>query len=99
MTTLLPSRAQRATVVGMGQQRVSNIPDDQPSEGESVWALSADAFREWRAGNRGAVQQLVALMNPVLWHVVRAYRLDEHAAKDVVQETWVSVCAVGRNDK
>ncbi|NNC11322.1 sigma-70 family RNA polymerase sigma factor [Planctomonas sp. JC2975] len=53
-----------------------------------VHAVAADAFRSWLDGDRTAIVRLVQAMNPVLWHVVRAYRLDEATAKDVVQETW-----------
>ena len=30
-------------------------------------------------------------MTPVLWHVVRAYRLPQDAAEDVVQTTWLAL--------
>jgi RNA polymerase sigma factor (sigma-70 family) len=55
-----------------------------------VWAESADAFDRWIAGDPSALDDLVRVMTPVLWHVVRAYRLDADAAEDVVQSTWLA---------
>ena len=37
------------------------------------------------------MDELVALMTPVLWHVVRAYGLDAALAQDVVQTTWLTL--------
>jgi RNA polymerase sigma factor (sigma-70 family) len=55
-----------------------------------VWAQSADAFDRWIAGDPSALDDLVRVMTPVLWHVVRAYRLDTEAAEDVLQTTWLA---------
>lgn len=60
--------------------------DEDPS---SVWVASADAFSRWRDGDAAALDDLVRLLTPVLWHVVRAYGLDRHRAEDVVQSTWL----------
>ena len=38
-----------------------------------------------------ALDELVRVMTPVLWHVVRAYRLTSELAEDVVQTTWLSL--------
>ena len=35
--------------------------------------------------------ELVALLTPILWHTVRAQRLDREAAEDVVQSTWLAL--------
>jgi RNA polymerase sigma factor (sigma-70 family) len=56
----------------------------------NVWAQSADAFDRWIAGDPSALDDLVRVMSPVLWHVVRAYRLDAEAAEDVIQTTWLA---------
>lgn len=56
-----------------------------------VWAESADAFDRWIAGDPSALDDLVRVMTPVLWHVVRAYRLDAEAAEDVIQTTWLAL--------
>ena len=59
---------------------------DQPR-----WERAAAFFRRWRDGDRRAMDELVALMTPVLWHVVRAYGLDAALAQDVVQTTWLTL--------
>lgn len=59
--------------------------------GPSVWDLAADAFRRWRAGAPGAMEDLVAVMTPVLWNVVRAYGLGTAPAQDAVQGTWMAL--------
>ncbi|WP_307861787.1 sigma-70 family RNA polymerase sigma factor [Nocardioides sp. SYSU D00065] len=35
------------------------------------------------------MDELVAAMTPVLWHVVRAYGHDRQSAEDVIQATWL----------
>ena len=37
------------------------------------------------------MDDLVRLMTPALWHVVRAYGLDHALAEDVVQTTWLTL--------
>lgn len=37
------------------------------------------------------MDELVHLMTPVLWHVVRAYGIDNALAQDVVQTTWLTL--------
>ncbi len=55
------------------------------------WERAADLFVRWRAGDSRAMDDLVRLMTPVLWHVVRAYGLDQALAEDVVQTTWLTL--------
>lgn len=81
--TVLPQPDLQATVVSMG------VGESREASARPAHAVAADAFRSWLDGDRVAMTRLVHAMNPVLWHVVRAYRLDEATAKDVVQETWV----------
>jgi DNA-directed RNA polymerase specialized sigma24 family protein len=50
---------------------------------------AAEAFRRWRAGDESALDNLVRLISPVLWHVVRGCGLQREAAEDVVQDTWL----------
>jgi len=67
------------------------IEHDEPGHAPGdVWAQSADAFDRWIAGDPSALDDLVRVMSPVLWHVVRAYRLDAEAAEDVIQSTWLA---------
>ena len=55
------------------------------------WEHAADLFVRWRDGDSRAMDELVRLMTPVLWHVVRAYGLDQALAQDVVQTTWLTL--------
>ncbi|MGH3507576.1 MAG: RNA polymerase sigma factor [Nocardioidaceae bacterium] len=61
------------------------------SDSGSVWSQAADQFRSWRAGEPGALDDLVRTLSPVLWHVVRAYGLEREQAEDVVQTTWLTL--------
>lgn len=55
------------------------------------WERAAAYFARWRAGDARAMDELVRLMTPTLWHVVRAYGLDRALAEDVVQTTWMTL--------
>ena len=56
-----------------------------------LYDAATDAFRRWRAGEEAALDELVRMMSPVLWHVVRATGLDRETAEDVVQNTWLTL--------
>ena len=62
-----------------------------PTGSDSVWEASATHFQRWRDGDHGAMDDLVLLLSPVLWQVVRACGLDREAAEDVVQTTWLAL--------
>ena len=53
------------------------------------WQRSAGLFERWQDGDALAMDELVRLMTPVLWHVVRGCGLDSALAEDVVQHTWL----------
>ena len=55
------------------------------------WERAAALFVRWREGDSRAMDELVRLMTPPLWHVVRAYGLDHALAQDVVQTTWLTL--------
>jgi RNA polymerase sigma factor (sigma-70 family) len=55
------------------------------------WARAAELFVAWRAGETGALDDLVRLLTPVLWQVARAHGLDREGAEDVVQSTWMTL--------
>lgn len=57
----------------------------------SRWDLAAALFVRWRGGETRAMDELVRLMTPPLWHIVRAYGLDAALAQDVVQTTWLTL--------
>lgn len=42
-----------------------------------------------RVGDRAALDDIVAQLNPLLWHVVRAQGLGPEESADVVQTTWL----------
>src|SRR4029079_7734894 len=57
----------------------------------ALYDAATDAFRRWRRGDDPALDDLVRIMSPVLWHVVRATGLDREATEDVVQNTWLTL--------
>ncbi len=65
----------------------SNPPQPRAA---GVWANAADHFRRWRDGDPTGLDDIVRLLTPVLWHVVRAHGLDTERAQDVVQTTWLT---------
>lgn len=79
-----PSCPDMGTMVTMSENRRAEGQLD-----ESPWDKASGAFTAWRAGDATAVDDLVATMTPVLWHVVRAYGHDREAAGDVIQATWL----------
>jgi RNA polymerase sigma factor (sigma-70 family) len=70
--------------------------DPASGGGPARWQRAADLFDVWREGDGRAMDELVRLMTPVLWHVVRAYGLERTLAEDVVQTTWLQL--VRRHD-
>jgi RNA polymerase sigma factor (sigma-70 family) len=58
---------------------------------ETLATRAANLFRAYRAGDEAAMGELVALLTPILWHTVRAQRLDRESAEDVVQSTWLAL--------
>lgn len=62
-----------------------------PTSPSVLYDAATDAFRRWRAGEEPALDDLVRIMSPVLWHVVRAAGLDREATEDVVQNTWLTL--------
>jgi len=61
----------------------------------SVWVRAAACFERWQGGDSAALDELVRLMTPVLWHTVRAYGLTQVAAEDAVQNTWLALVRNG----
>lgn len=75
--------------------RSGQLDADGPETGDlhdpPRWERAAALFVRWREGETRAMDELVRLMTPVLWHVVRAYGLDSALAEDVVQTTWMTL--------
>jgi RNA polymerase sigma factor (sigma-70 family) len=65
--------------------------DPASDDGRARWERAADLFDAWREGDGRAMDELVRLMTPVLWHVVRAYGLERTLTEDVVQTTWLQL--------
>lgn len=55
------------------------------------WERAGSLFSRWRQGDSRAMDELVRLMTPSLWQIVRAYGLDAALAQDVVQTTWLTL--------
>jgi RNA polymerase sigma factor (sigma-70 family) len=73
---------------------IDGVPDadlDPTDDGTARWQRAAVFFGAWRDGDSRAMDDLVRLMTPVLWHVVRAYGLERTLAEDVVQTTWLQL--------
>jgi len=68
-----------------------------PTESRSVWETSANHFQRWRDGDPGALDDLVRLLSPMLWQVVRASGLDRATAEDVVQTAWLALVRSGES--
>ena len=51
--------------------------------------LVAECLLKARAGDRQALDTIVAELNPLLWHVVRAQGLAADDSADVIQTTWL----------
>jgi RNA polymerase sigma factor (sigma-70 family) len=68
-------------------------PTTSKDSSGQVWSEAASCFRAWSNGDTGSagLDGLVRVMTPVLWHVVRSYRLPQEAAEDVVQSTWLAL--------
>jgi RNA polymerase sigma factor (sigma-70 family) len=74
-----------------GQTSAGDGPSGDDARPGAVWAEATDGFNRWVAGDSAGLDDLVAVMTPVLWHVVRAYRLSDSAAEDVIQNTWLAL--------
>jgi RNA polymerase sigma factor (sigma-70 family) len=71
---------------------VSQVPEATPSTGSGApWGAAAAAFTRWREGDSTGLDDLVRLLSPVLWQVVRATGIDRDRAEDVVQTTWIAL--------
>jgi RNA polymerase sigma factor (sigma-70 family) len=76
-----------------GVQTMSELPTESPS----VWETAASLFERWRGGESNALDDLVRLLSPMLWQVVRASGLDRDSAEDVVQTTWLAMVRSGES--
>ena len=83
-----------------GPQPVGPRDSQDAAEGSNaddamLWTRAGELFDSWQRGDSESLDQLVRLLTPVLWHVVRAYGLSKDAAEDVVQSTWLTLVRSG----
>ena len=62
----------------------------QPT-GDTLVARAAVAFADFRDGDRGAFDDLMKMVTPLLWHTARGQGVDRVAAEDVLQTVWLSL--------
>ncbi len=62
---------------------------------DSLAVRAGRMFAAYRAGEDAAMSDLVQTLTPILWHTVRATRLDTAAAEDVLQTVWLSLVRHG----
>ncbi len=55
----------------------------------SLATRAAAAFRSYREGDVSAMDELVDLLTPVLWHTARAQGVSDPVAQDAVQTAWL----------
>ncbi|MDQ2957718.1 MAG: sigma-70 family RNA polymerase sigma factor [Actinomycetota bacterium] len=66
------------------------------AEQGTLASRAGEVFDRYRAGESAAMGELVAMLTPILWHTVRAQRLDKESTEDVLQSTWLAL--VGHAD-
>lgn len=84
-----------ADAAAAGDQPNVAAPEDQPvderlRQRQRAARLGACLERA-RSGDRGALDQVVRELSPLLWHVARAQGLTVEEAADVVQTTWLQL--------
>lgn len=52
---------------------------------------ASEVFARYRDGEVEAMAELIAMLTPILWHAVRAQRLDADSTEDVLQNTWFAL--------
>jgi RNA polymerase sigma factor (sigma-70 family) len=58
---------------------------------DTLASRAAVLFAAFRAGDESKMGDLVTLLTPILWHTVRAQRVERETAEDVVQTTWLAL--------
>jgi RNA polymerase sigma factor (sigma-70 family) len=58
---------------------------------ESLATRAGRLFAEYRNGEPAKMADLVRVLTPILWHTVRACRLDTATAEDVLQTVWLTL--------
>ncbi|HJQ44133.1 MAG TPA: sigma-70 family RNA polymerase sigma factor [Jatrophihabitantaceae bacterium] len=58
---------------------------------ETLASRAARLFADFRTGDEAKMAELVGLLTPILWHTVRAQRLDRESAEDALQTVWLAL--------
>ncbi|MGH8961314.1 MAG: RNA polymerase sigma factor [Jatrophihabitantaceae bacterium] len=58
---------------------------------ETLATRAALLFTAFRDGDQAKMGELVALLTPILWHTVRAQRVERDLAEDVLQTAWLAL--------
>lgn len=61
------------------------------AEQGTLASRAGEVFSRYRDGQPEAMAELVAMLTPILWHTVRAQRLDKESTEDVLQTTWLAL--------
>ena len=64
---------------------------DAEAEQGTLASRAGEVFQRYRSGDSEAMAELIAMLTPILWHTVRAQRLDRESAEDVLQTTWLAL--------
>lgn len=67
------------------------VPTAEPEVATRGQQRLAQLLLSAREGRRESLEQIVAELSPLLWHVVRAQGLDRERTQDVVQHTWLQL--------
>jgi RNA polymerase sigma factor (sigma-70 family) len=62
-----------------------------PTGAQELTSRCAASFAAYQDGDRGALDQLVHDLSPLVWQVVRAQGADRQTAEDVVQVAWLTL--------
>ena len=85
-----------ANPVQTGQQSTdpspgASAPARRRQDAGDLVVRAGTAFEEYRQGVPGAIDTLVRLVSPLLWHTARQCGLTAAEAEDVVQQTFLSL--------
>lgn len=61
------------------------------AEQGTLASRASEVFARYRDGEVEAMAELIAMLTPILWHAVRAQRLDADSTEDVLQNTWFTL--------
>jgi RNA polymerase sigma factor (sigma-70 family) len=63
------------------------------AEQSTLASRAGEVFQRYRSGDASAMGELVSMLTPILWHTVRAQRLERESTEDVLQTTWLALVA------